>query len=152
VAFPVILALCLAVAAFGSWIAEPEMASWYAQLRKPAFTPPDRMLLLAWPMLQILTAFAAARILTLPRSVLLRTESLSLFALQLALGLVWPFLFFGRHNPEAGLLTIVFLLAALAAATVAFWRLDRIAGRLMLPSLAWVAFASVLNGTIVAMN
>ena len=76
------------------------MTPWFAQLRKPTFTPPDRMLLLAWPILQILTAFAAARILALPRRVPLRTEALSLFALQLALGAVWPFLFFGRHNPH----------------------------------------------------
>ena len=152
VAFPAALVLCLAVAAFGSWVAAPEIGGWYAGLRKPVFTPPDRALLVAWPLLHVMTALAAGRIAVLPRGAPLRREAPSLLALQLAFAAVWPFIFFGRHNPQAGLLTVVFLLAVLAATSAAFRRLDRRAGLLMLPSLAAIAFACVLNGTIVAMN
>jgi tryptophan-rich sensory protein len=35
---------------------------------------------------------------------------------------------------------------------VLFWRADRIAGVLLVPYLMWVAFATALNGAIVALN
>ena len=50
------------------------------------------------------------------------------------------------------MLTIVILVAASAATTMLFWRLDRPAGLMLLPCLAFVAFAALLNGSIVILN
>ena len=47
---------------------------------------------------------------------------------------------------------IVILWLAILATTVAFFGKSKVAGSLMLPYLAWVSFASVLNLTIWRMN
>jgi translocator protein len=44
------------------------------------------------------------------------------------------------------------LLALIVATTTAFFRIDRIAGWLMVPYVAWVAFATVLTAAIFRLN
>jgi len=77
---------------------------------------------------------------------------LGLFAVQLALNAVWSWLFFGFHLPGAAFAEILFLLAAIAMTTVTFWPRSLAAGLLMLPYLAWVSFAGVLNWAIWRLN
>jgi tryptophan-rich sensory protein len=77
---------------------------------------------------------------------------LALFGVQLALNAAWSWLFFGFHLPGAAFAEIVALLAAILATTIAFWPKSLAAGILMVPYLAWVAFASVLNFTIWRLN
>jgi tryptophan-rich sensory protein len=77
---------------------------------------------------------------------------LTLFAVQLSLNAAWSWIFFGFHMPGAAFFEILVLLAAIAATTIAFWPRSVAAGILMLPYLAWVAFASVLNFTIWRLN
>jgi tryptophan-rich sensory protein len=43
---------------------------------------------------------------------------------------------------------IVLLWAAVAATAAAFWQLDRLAGALFLPYLAWVTVAAALNHSV----
>ena len=80
------------------------------------------------------------------------TSEQHLFAFQLALNLGWSLLFFGLRDPGLALAEVVAFWLAIAATTRAFWRLDRLAGLLMLPYLAWVAFAALLNAAIWRMN
>ncbi|MET0481560.1 MAG: TspO/MBR family protein, partial [Aestuariivirgaceae bacterium] len=105
-----------------------------------------------WPVLFALMALAVARIAVLPDESPMRKRGLILFATQLVLNVAWSFAFFGRESPAAGMLTLVFLFSAIAATLVAFWRLDSLAGALLLPYLAWVGFAGILNAAIVALN
>lgn len=77
---------------------------------------------------------------------LVRTwKSLTLFLGQLSFNAIWTPLFFGWHRIDWALVDIVILFTCLAATCVAFFRKSRLAGSLLLPYLAWVAFASVLN-------
>jgi tryptophan-rich sensory protein len=78
--------------------------------------------------------------------------ALTLFAIQLALNLLWSALFFGLKAPGAALAEIVVLWLAIAATLVAFWRIDRIAGLLFVPYLAWVSFAVALTAAIWRLN
>jgi tryptophan-rich sensory protein len=81
-----------------------------------------------------------------------RRIALQLFAAQLALNALWSPLFFGAERPGWALAEIVVLLVAVATTLVLFLRVDRVAGLLLVPYLAWVAFATVLNASIAAMN
>lgn len=78
--------------------------------------------------------------------------ALNLFGAQLALNLGWSVLFFGLRSPEAALVEIGVLLLAIAATLAAFARHDRLAAGLLVPYLAWVTFATVLNAAIVRLN
>jgi benzodiazapine receptor len=130
----------------------PNLTPWYAGLAKPAFNPPAAVFGPVWTTLYALMAFAVWRILRLSPATPGRRTALALFFGQLALNAAWPWMFFGAHNPLLGLVNIVPQFLVIAAAIVAFLRLDRIAGLALLPLAAWVAFASVLTFAIWRLN
>jgi benzodiazapine receptor len=78
--------------------------------------------------------------------------SLMLFAAQLALNIACSWIFFGMHQPGWAFLEVVCLWLAIMATTVAFIRRSKVAGWLLVPYLAWVSFASVLNFAIWRLN
>jgi tryptophan-rich sensory protein len=130
----------------------PNLAPWYAGLAKPTFNPPNWVFAPVWTTLYVLMAFAVWRILRLPQVSAARRLALSLFFIQLALNAAWSWMFFGANNPLLGLINIVPQFLAILATVVAFQRLDRMAAWFLLPLVAWVAFASVLNVGIWRLN
>lgn len=144
------LAVVAAVALAGSTATLPNIPPWYAGLAKPSFTPPNAVFGPVWTVLYIMMAVAVWRVgLTSGQS---RRRAIGWFVLQLVLNALWSPVFFGLHAPLSGLVIILALLAALAATTVAFWRIDRVAGLLLAPYLAWVCYATALNAAIVTLN
>jgi tryptophan-rich sensory protein len=78
--------------------------------------------------------------------------ALSLFIVQLALNLAWPYIFFERKRIDEALQEILFLWVAIAATVVMFMRIDLIAGISLVPYLVWVSFAALLNSAIYQLN
>ena len=124
---------------------------WYASLSKPSFNPPNWIFGPVWTTLYALMAFSAWRIMRLPNSGD-RSLALGLFFTQLALNAAWSWMFFGLNNPLLGVLNIFPQLVIVVATAVTFYRLDRLAGWLLVPLAAWVAFASFLNTAIWRLN
>lgn len=122
--------------------------AWYAALHKPAFTPPDVVFPVAWTLLYLAMAVAAWRVYCRVGV----DAALRLWLAQLVANAAWSWIVFGRHALGWGLLDILVLLALILAATTAFMRRDRLAGVLMLPYLAWVVFATVLNAALWHLN
>jgi tryptophan-rich sensory protein len=79
-------------------------------------------------------------------------RALGLFLGQWLLNTLWTPLFFGLHQMGLAFAEIVLLWIMIALTTQAFWKVKRSAGLLMLPYLAWVSFAAVLNFTLWRMN
>jgi translocator protein len=77
---------------------------------------------------------------------------LTLFALQLAINLGWTVVFFGLQKIASAVATIVVLDVAVLVTMLAFRAVDRLAALLMLPYVAWVAFATVLNVAVWRLN
>jgi tryptophan-rich sensory protein len=74
-----------------------------------------------------------------------RAYALRLFLAQLALGFAWLAMLFGGHALGAAVAVMAVLWLAVVATVVAFSRLDRIAGLLVTPYLAWMTFAFQQN-------
>lgn len=146
------LALVFAVAAAGSAVTTPQIPTWYASLAKPPFNPPSWVFGPVWTLLYAMMAVAIWRIARLPPVAAGRRTALWLFLAQLALNGLWSPAFFGLQSPLLGLAVIVPLLAVLAWTVAVFFRLDTLAGLLLVPYLLWVAFATVLNAAIVSLN
>ena len=145
----VILLICFAAAGLGSVATTPNIPTWYASLTKPSWNPPNWLFGPVWTALYICMTVAAWLVWRQGGA----RGPLTLFAVQLALNAAWSWLFFGFHLPGAAFVEILVLQAAIAATTVvAFWPKSKAAGILMVPYLAWVAFASVLNFAIWRMN
>jgi translocator protein len=148
----VLLAIVLAVAAVGAGVTNPKLPTWYAALNKPAFNPPARAFAPVWAVLYVLMAVAAWRVWDSSAPAAEKRGALAYFAIQLALNALWPPVFFGLQRPVSGLIVILVLLAAIWATLWRFYRIDPVAGLMLVPYLAWVAFATVLNAAIVGLN
>ena len=72
--------------------------------------------------------------------------------MSLALNALWSVLFFGLHRPGLALLEVVLFWGTLVLIQLRFARLDRVAGWLWAPYVAWVSFATVLNAAIWRLN
>jgi len=142
----------LVVSLAAGWIGSRYMpGAWYAALTKPAWTPPSSVFAPVWTVLYVLMA-VAAWLVWRRAGFTGGGVALSLFLTQLALNALWSYLFFGIHRPDLALLEIVVLWAVILCVMLLFWRKVPLAGVLMLPYLAWVGFAAVLNFALWQLN
>jgi tryptophan-rich sensory protein len=126
-------------------------ASEYQELIQPVWAPPSAVFGPVWTVLYALMGVAAWLVWKEGGFSEARTE-LGFFLVQLVLNAIWTPLFFGAGLRGWAFLDIVLLWAAVAATLVAFWRIRPLAGALLLPYLAWVSFAAVLNYAIWQLN
>ncbi len=142
-----------AAAAIGSSVTFTALGSWYADLEKPSFNPPNSVFGPVWTVLYILMAVAVWRAWKTGRAAGKATGvAVALFGMQLVLNAGWSLAFFGLHAPGPAFVVIVALWLAIAANIVVFRRLDGWAAAMMLPYLAWVSFAAALNFSIWQLN
>lgn len=117
---------------------------WFDALVKPAIYPPPALFGIAWTILYVLMGFALALVIV-ARGAPLRRAAVAAFVIQLAVNLCWSPLFFAMHRITAAFWLLVVLDVLVVATTALFWRVRPLAGALLLPYLAWIAFATVLN-------
>lgn len=143
---PVIIA-----ATAGSLATLPNIPVWYASLAKPWFNPPNWIFGPVWSILYVAMAYAFYRVIIVA-DMPPRRAAIAAFLVQITLNGGWSFAFFGAHNPKLGLVVVIALWCAVLATLLLFWRIDRTAGWLFVPNLAWVSFAALLNAAIVRLN
>ncbi|HSC96976.1 MAG TPA: TspO/MBR family protein [Burkholderiales bacterium] len=144
-------ALCFAIAAAGGATTATSVGTWYAGLAKPAFNPPDWVFGPVWTVLYLMIAVAGWRVWR-RRAERGAWLALGAWGVQLSLNLSWSLLFFGARMIGAALAEIVVLLAAILVTAALSWRIDRLAGALLVPYAAWVGFATVLNAALWRLN
>ncbi|QLC21004.1 tryptophan-rich sensory protein [Parasphingopyxis sp. CP4] len=125
--------------------------SWYAALEKPSFQPPPYLFGIVWPILYALMAFALVNVIQ-ARGSRWRGIAIGLFVAQLLVNLLWSPIFFGMHQVSFAFFWILLMIGLAVATTVVFARVRRVAAWLMLPYLAWISFAAVLNFEIDRLN
>jgi tryptophan-rich sensory protein len=140
-----------ATSVLGQLATFPNLEPWYASLAKPSFNPPNWVFAPVWTTLYVIMAFALWRILRM-RDSPAKHNAVLLFTLMLALNAAWSWMFFAANSPLLGLVNILPQLALIAVVIAAFLRLDKIAGLVLLPLGAWVAFATLLNFSIWRLN
>jgi translocator protein len=145
------LAATYLVAIVSTVFTAPAIATWYATLAKPGFNPPNQLFGPVWTLLYTLMAIAAWRVWKRPACAL-RTRAIGLFRLQLVLNFAWSIIFFHQHQLGLAFGEILLLWLAILLTMLFFFRLARPAGWMMVPYLAWVSFASVLNFAIWRLN
>ena len=140
----------IAVASLGAWITD--LSPWYYGLQQPPWKPPDWLFGPAWTTIFTLTAIAGIRAWRRIRDTAMRRRLMGLFALNGVLNIVWSVLFFRLQRPDWSLKEALALWASIAWLIVAVWPHERAAAALLLPYLAWVTFAAVLNAAVVELN
>ncbi|MBS0254765.1 MAG: tryptophan-rich sensory protein [Proteobacteria bacterium] len=124
---------------------------WFATLAKPAIYPPPATFGIVWSLLYLMMGLALTMVVV-AWGAAGRGVAITLFAVQLVLNLLWSPLFFAFHRIAAALVLLGAIDLAVAATLLAFWRVRRGAGLLLVPYLAWVLFATVLNWQFLQLN
>jgi len=140
--------LCFSAAALGG-LATP--GEWYRSLAKPPWTPPDQVFGPVWTVLYGTMAISAWLVWR-QEGVRGARLALGFFLAQLALNVLWSWIFFGWQKPGWAVIEIAILWFAIAVTAVMFSRIRRAAGFLLAPYLTWVTFAAALNFEIWRLN
>jgi benzodiazapine receptor len=140
--------LCYAVAFISSRF---EPGIWYQNLARPTWTPPDWVFGPVWTILYT-TMGLAAWLVWRQGGIAAAGLPLSVFVIQLILNGLWTWIFFGQQNIGLAFAEIVLLWILILVTLILFWKRQALAGIMLLPYLAWVGFAAVLNYSIWRLN
>jgi len=143
---------CQLAGLLGSFFTAPAIPVWYASLKKPWFNPPGWLFGPVWIGLYALMGVAAYLIWEEGIGKKEVKIALIIFALQLILNALWSILFFGVQSPKLALIEIVILWLFIFLTIWKFAKISSLAGLLLLPYLAWVSFAALLNFFIFRLN
>lgn len=144
--------VCTAAGGVGAVATGRSVNTWYRTIRKPPFTPPDSVFGPVWTVLYVLMGLALAIVGGKGTDTRLLRAAQALFGVQLTLNALWSVFFFGRRSPIAALIDIALLWVALLVTIALFFRISRPAALMLIPYLAWVTFAALLNGSIWRLN
>jgi tryptophan-rich sensory protein len=134
----------------GSFFTVSAIPSWYANLNKPAFAPPNWIFAPAWLTLYLLMGIALY--LNWIKKSQQAKSNVRLFFVHLFLNAIWSPVFFGARNPFLALIIIALIWFTIVVMIVNFWRVNKTSSVLLIPYLFWVSFASALNYFIWKLN
>jgi len=140
--------LCFAVAATGGFFPPDE---WYALLNQPTYAPPNWVFGPVWTLLYLLMA-VSGWLVWQSESTVSKRAPLAAFGAQLILNAAWSALFFGFHDPGWAVVDICLLWLAILCTIVLFRTHSKTASMLLMPYLAWVSFAAMLNYDFWSLN
>ena len=147
-----VVVVCVTIGYLSGMVTRDSIITWYPTLVKPVFNPPNWIFAPVWTLLYIMMAIAAGLVWTSDYEDKAVKRALGFFAIQFGLNALWSYLFFGLHNPALALIEIVLLLLMIFETYSQFKKINKLAGVLLLPYLAWVSFAMVLNFSIWWLN
>lgn len=138
--------------ALSAWAAGGAFKSYQQNIIQPSFAPPASVFGPVWVVLFLLMGVAAYRIYMYGYRKSRVKNALRFYFRQLAFNFLWPVIFFGLALRGLAMIEIVILLVLIIITSYKFYRLDRLAGYLMVPYILWVSFASILNFSIWLLN
>jgi tryptophan-rich sensory protein len=149
---PILIAavMAFAVALVGGTITD--LGPWYESLAKPAWTPERHVFPIVWTIIFTMCAVAAVSAWSAAPKARQADMVIGLFALNGFLNILWSLLFFRMQRPDWALLELVALWVSIVVLIVYCARLSKLAGALLLPYIAWVTIAGILNWQVVQLN
>ncbi|BFF95613.1 translocator protein [Drosophila madeirensis] len=130
------------------------LKNWYANLNFPSFKPPNWVFAPMWTSLYAGMGYGSYLVWRDGGGFGGEEARLPLIAYgtQLALNWAWTPIFFGQHNIKGGLIDIIALTTTASACGILFYRVNKVAGLLFVPYVAWLGFATALNYAMLKLN
>lgn len=141
--------LCLLIAFASGWITQLNINPWFDNLHKPSFNPPSWIFGPVWTILFILIGISGGIAWTE------RAHNKTvwyLFVIQLIFNFAWSFIFFGAHQIGWALVDMIALLITTISLIAFAWSIRRLISYLLIPYAAWLAFALLLNASLLYLN
>jgi benzodiazapine receptor len=143
---------CEGAGGIGSFFTRKAISTWYATLKKPAFTPPNSVFGPVWITLYALMGVAVFMVWREGLAQEGVRIAFTIFWVQLVLNVLWSVIFFGRRSPLGGMVVILLLWSAILTTIIKFFAVSNVAGGLLIPYLVWVSIAANLNVRIWILN
>lgn len=124
----------------------------FEALRQPPLSPPSWLFPVVWTVLFVLMGTASYIVLETPSQAEVKERAFKAYFIQLGFNFLWSIIFFSLGAYEIAFAWLLGLLALITVTAVRFYRISRPAGLLLLPYIAWVAFAGYLNLAIAYLN
>ncbi|MBA3681635.1 MAG: tryptophan-rich sensory protein [Bacteroidetes bacterium] len=141
----------LAIGGISGLATATSINTWFVELHKPFFNPPNYLFGPVWTILYILMGISLYLIIQTPK-VYARKRAIVIFGVQLFLNFCWSFLFFKFHLLGIAFIEIILIWLSIITMIYLFKKINKTAAYLQIPYLLWVSFASVLNGAIWYLN
>ena len=129
-------------------------SAWYKSLNQSPLTPPSWVFPIAWTILYALIIASGVVFLSAATTIreAVRSPGFFYYCAAWVLNLSWSQIFFRFQRPDLSFVVILAMLAFIALNIRAFYPVSRLAAYLLVPYVAWVSFATYLNGYILFMN
>lgn len=145
------LALPLAVGGLSALFTSEKMKS-FGMLEQPPLSPPAWLFPVAWTILYLLMGWASYLVYTSGKDPARVFGALTVYGIQLFFNFFWSIFFFNLEWYLVALIWLIALWLLILYTAILFYRINRMAGYLMIPYLIWVTFAAYLNAGIYILN
>ena len=144
--------ICESTGILSGLIANTGTNPWFNSLIKPSWNPPAFLFAPVWTLLYLLMGISLWLIWKSNKPAPKKNNAIILFASQLFLNFWWSIIFFKFHSPALALVNIILMLILIMLTIINFSRFSKPAAWLLVPYIAWVSFAAILNYNIWALN
>ncbi|OGF45138.1 MAG: TspO protein [Candidatus Firestonebacteria bacterium RIFOXYA2_FULL_40_8] len=146
------IVICELIGILGAIFTMPAVKSWYMEINKPSFNPPNWIFGPVWTTLYLLMGVALFLVWQKGLKNNEVKNAIIVFFIQLITNFLWSAVFFGGRSYAGGLITIIILWLLIMANIVMFYRISKPAGLILVPYILWVGFALILNYYIYILN
>ena len=143
--------LCVLLGFLAGQLGAGSDSAWFQALEKPSIFPEPKWFGIVWTILYVMIGLSVA-IIASAWGARGRTAALWMFAVHFGFNLAWTPVFFSMQQITIALVVIVLIMLTLLAVIALFWKVRKLAALLLLPYLAWVCFATLLNYEFLRLN
>ena len=122
---------------------------WYSLLIKPSYNPPDWIFAPVWISLYLIIGYAAWLMWSTKENT---QKILNIYFIHLIINASWSVTFFAFHQILVSLIIIGLIILFVIWLIKLYYPINKISAYLMIPYLAWLCFAFVLNYSIFTLN
>lgn len=142
----------LAVIIISSLITRPAVETWYQNISKPSFTPPDFVFPIVWTILFIMMGVAAIIVITSNAPKENVRPAIICYLVHLIFNFLWSYLFFKEGLFGYAFVEIIILWLMILLTILYFAKVSKLAAWLLVPYISWVSFASILTYAFYDLN
>ena len=141
--------LAFGASAWGSYVTNLYKEPWYSGIVKPSFNPPEWVFAPVWITLYLAMSVAIWLIWINPKRV---EKIIYIYFIHLLFNASWSVVFFALHQIFLALVVILIILLLVMWLIKLYYPINKLSSFLMVPYLAWLLFALVLNLNIFLLN